>query len=180
MANRNKSSHRKAGRPKIQEEIRNQKNLRRHFDNGLESDSAAFIEGVSERTVRRYFSRWKKQLIEKNDQDLEERQKIAKARLIFQYDLAIHRTTIQLDRLVKAQAEHEKAWKRNHNPQNGKHESYMPDLALEREIFRLYMQIVKLCERKAVIEASPFVNEETEKALLQKTQQKEAEMQEIP
>jgi len=115
LGDENKNNRRKPGRPTIREAIENQKILRQCFNQGLDSDYVVSSTKIGEKTIRKYFNLWKKELLENFELDLEERQKIAKARLILQYDYAIHNTKEQLDQLFKTRREREESWKKNCN-----------------------------------------------------------------
>lgn len=163
-------SSRKVGRPTLEEQLEIENKLRPYFNSDFDPKIASEKTGISVETVRKHFRIHIDRLRENYSEDLVERQKDAKARLLNAIDNIHFDILAQHNRFTRAIIAHEQEYEQNRYTKEGKSIPYMPNLALEDRLSAVVKTKLDIYDKKASILAAPTIDEQTEKSMLKRFQ----------
>lgn len=163
-------SSRKVGRPTLHEQLEIENKLRPYFNSNFDPEFVAEKTGIGIETVRKYSRIWTDQLRENYSEDLVERQKDTKARLVNVIDNINFDLLVQRNRLKRGIIEHEQEHEHNKFTKEGKTIPYMPNLDLEDRLITVINMELDNNDKKASIVAAPTIDEQTEKSMLKRFQ----------
>ncbi len=166
------SNSRGPGRPSRNEQLDLENRLRPFFDSMLSAKLAAEKTGISIKTAEKYFKIWADQLRENHSENIVERQKNSKVKLLNALDHINFNLLAQHNRITRAILDHEKNYSQNKYTKDGKPKPYLPDLVLEQKLSEVIKMQQQLYDTIANIEASPTIDEQTEKEMIKRFQEK--------
>lgn len=161
---------RKVGRPTPKAQKDMEENLRIYYKMNISAQEASKQPGMpSDKTCEKYFRLWTEQYRENYREDISERQKDAKMRMIAVYDSLILKLNIQLNKFTGLILEDQRR-QETANDKLGTHgkpaKQYVPNPYYEGMFKGLIRDIAVLCDAKTALEMQPTIDEEHEQSVL--------------
>ena len=170
----------RGGRPtaKLQEEMASK--LRNYYDMGVTAQFTSKQQGMpNEKTCEKYFRMWTEEYRETYNDDISERQKDAKARLVAVYDQLIYYLNVQLNKftgLIIEDQGHQEFENRKQESIGKKTKPYRPNPYYEGMFKGLIKDIAILNDAKTALDMQPTIDEEHEQRILEKFKKKKQEL----
>lgn len=160
------------GRPSAKNQAEMKQRLRLYYDMNLSAQAASKQPGMpSDKTCEKYFRLWTEKYLDEYQEDIAERQKNAKIRMLVTYDKLILNLYIQLNKFTGLIIDDQKQQEfeiRKNDFEGKPSQQYRPNSYYEGMYKGLISDIAALTDAKTALEMQPTIDEEQEKRILEK------------
>lgn len=165
------TNYRRGGRGTYQENKRKEKTAREFYEMGLSAEIAwKQPDTPGRQKCYRLFKKWDNELLDNYNYDINDRQIIAKSRMILSYHRYIFKLEYQYNKFFTIIENHRKEWEykvREAESKGNEPPKYEPRMEWEYFARKLILDIEQMRDKMGAVDVQPTVAESSEEAVME-------------